>query len=568
MGGHASEGCGGHDFAPQPAETILLARRVISMQPDAAKDLDCVVIRGNRIIRVMRRDQMAEMRGPNTRVIDLGERVLLPGFVDVHAHSEVACRTAYETIDIRAPECGSIADVSDAFRTASAGRDRGDWLVGQGNLFFDRKLKEGRMPTREDLDKISRDTPIAVRAGGHITVLNSKGLEVAGIDRNYVPPAHSITGPPQVERDASGNPTGVVKEMDSILPFAKLARSQVKAALKEGLRQSFTEFGVTTIGEISESVEGIECLNDLAETGELPVSYRIYLWAPGTMKLLETVRWRNFIQMTAPDSLLRIQGVKLFSDGGYSAKSAAISCPYAHSGSCGHIAFPGHFFKQAYQLTQEAGLQLAVHANGDRAQEWLCEQLIALGGSAGGRTRLRIEHAGNYLPHRRTSDLWADAGIIPVPQPVFIYTFGEYFADYLGEPGKIGRFPLRSLIDMGWRLSGSSDVWIGSEREATNPLFSIWCCLKRQAYSGMLIDPHEAVTLEQALRMHTLDAAATMGEDDVRGSIAPGKFADIIALERDPFAVEVDELRKLKVDFVMSHGRVVLDRGTEKRAAA
>lgn len=164
------------------------------------------------------------------------------------------------------------------------------------------------------------------------------------------------------------------------------------------------------------------------------------------------------------------------------------------------------------------------------------------------------------MPQKRTADAWAEAGIIPVPQPVFLYTFGEYFPDYLGDYGRRGRFPFKSLLGQGWRLSGSSDVWIGSEREATNPLFSVWCCLKRQTYSGGFIDPEEAVTLAEALRMHTLDAAATLCEDDVRGSIAPGKFADIIALARDPFAVSIDDLRTLKVDYVMSMGREVFKR--------
>jgi predicted amidohydrolase YtcJ len=184
-----------------------------------------------------------------------------------------------------------------------------------------------------------------------------------------------------------------------------------------------------------------------------------------------------------------------------------------------------NIFFGAFKLSQKNGLQLAVHANGDRAQEWLCDLVQELGGASSGRTRMRIEHAGNFLPRPQTTAAWARAGIIPVPQPVFIYTFGEYFPDYLGTPGRIGRFPFRTLINDGWRLSGSSDVWIGSEREATNPLFSVWCCLARQTYSGEVIDLDEAITLEQALRMHTLDAAATMGEDDIKGSLAPGKFS-------------------------------------------
>lgn len=182
-----------------------------------------------------------------------------------------------------------------------------------------------------------------------------------------------------------------------------------------------------------------------------------------------------------------------------------------------------------------------------------------MGGASSGRTRMRIEHAGNFMPRQKTMEAWATAGIIPVPQPVFIYTFGEYFPDYLGDTGRIGRFPFKDLIAQGWRLSGSSDVWIGSEREATNPLFSVWCCVKRETYSGNYIDPEQAVTLEQALRMHTLDAAATMGEDDIRGSITPGKLADIIALDQDPFEVPVDDLRKIKVEYVLTQGRTALN---------
>ena len=230
-------------------------------------------------------------------------------------------------------------------------------------------------------------------------------------------------------------------------------------------------------------------MDDLANKLQLPLSMRIYLWAPGTLDINQACDWRNHIKLSAPAQSLRIQGLKLFSDGG-SARSAAVNCCYVGMGDfSGTIAFKQYFFERAYKKAQEAGLQIAVHANGDRAQEWICASVAGMGGSASGPTRLRIEHAGNFLPQKRTADAWAEAGIIPVPQPVFLYTFGEYFPDYLGDYGREGRFPFRTLLSEGWRLSGSSDVWIGSEREATNPLFSIWCCLKRQTYAGGYIDP-------------------------------------------------------------------------------
>lgn len=543
----------------RPTDSIVLGGKVLTMEPHARPDFEGVAIRDGRIVALLRRSETEAFVGENTRVHDLGARVLMPGFVDVHAHAEVLCRTNHSTIDCRAPEVSCVDDLFDVLAQGSKGTVKGDWIVGQANLFFDRKLHEGRLPLREELDRFSRDHPIAIRAGGHITVLNTKALEVSGIDRNYVPPSYSLTGPPQVDRDSNGDPTGIVREMDVLLPLPTVGAAQLKAALRDGIHQSFTRFGVTCIGEISETVTGIETFSELAEEGDLGAALRVYLWAPGTMKLEQAADWRRHIAIGANPADLRIQGIKLFSDGGFSAKSAAVSCPYVGTSGCGEIAFSKYFFRRAVELSQPAGLQLSVHANGNRAQEWLCEQLLQLGGADSGQTRMRIEHAANLMPRPETMDWWARAGIIPVPQAVFIYTFGEYFADYLGDFGRNGLFPFRSLIDQGWRLNGSSDVWIGSEREATNPFFSIWCALSRRAYSGAILDASEAITLDEALAMHTIDSAAALNEADMRGSLAPGKFADVIALNRDPHSATLDEIRHITADFVMARGRCVRD---------
>lgn len=276
-----------------PSERILLGGKVITMSQDADQHAQGIVIRGDRIVRLIRRDQVEQFRTPSTVITDLGDRTLMPGFVDVHAHAEVVCRTTFNTIDCRAPECSSIEDVSALLAKARDEKAPGEWIVGQGNLFFDRKLREGRLPTREELDSVSLEHPIAIRAGGHITVLNSKALEVAGIDRDYVPPEFSVTGLPIVERDENGDPTGVVKEMDTLLPLPGCDRSTLKSALKEGLFEYFTRFGVTTIGEISETVEGIQCMDEMACEGTLPVAMRVYIWAPGTMELDEACNWQE-----------------------------------------------------------------------------------------------------------------------------------------------------------------------------------------------------------------------------------------------------------------------------------
>jgi predicted amidohydrolase YtcJ len=543
------------------ADLVLVSNRVIWMSAGDPVTPGFVAVRDGDIVATGPREDAGRHVGPDTVLRDVGDAPVMPGFVDVHAHLEVAARTTYQTVDCRAPGCKDVPAVLEKLR-AHLGDAVDGWLVGQANLFFDQKLAEKRLPTRAELDSVSTEVAIVVRAGGHISVLNTPALKRAGIDRGYEAADYSITGMPTVERDEHGEPTGVVKEMDNLLPLPKLSGTALRAAIAEGVRDLFTANGVTTIGEISETVEGLREMDSLHRDGELGARLRVYLWAPGTVSLQEACTHRDWLGLTAPEELIRIHGVKMFSDGGYSAASAAVKQPYVHDGHhhCGEVALSAEQIGDALRRTAAAGLQLAIHANGDRAQEEVCQAIEAAGGPQPGAPAPRVEHAGNFLPEPEATELWRRAGIIPAPQPVFIYTFGDFFPTYLGDYGRLGRFPFRRLLDEGWPITGSSDVWIGSEQGATNPFFSIWCCLRRQSFFGETLDADQAVTLAEALRMHTINGARTLGESDRYGSIEPGKKADLIVLDRDPFGCSTDELLDVRVDTVFLGGRLVHDR--------
>lgn len=547
------------DLVPDgaPADRVIFADHMMTMGPHEVTGKGFVAVRDGRIAGVGPREHSEAFIGDDTTVHEMGAGCILPGFIDVHAHMEVACRTQYEAVDCRAPTCATVDDVLDQLSSHLAD-SRDGWLVAQGNLFFDRKLRDRRFPTREELDRVSRTTAIVIRAGGHLSILNSKALELADIGRHYVAPEETVTGTPVVLTDGAGEPTGVVKEMDNLLPFPRIEESQLPGALRDGANELFARYGVTTVGEISETTTGLDAMEAMHRRGTFPVRVNAYLWSPGTLDLQRACSPEDVFSWTVDRGLIRIQGVKLFADGGYSAANAAVHAEYViEPGSRGHLSLSAQQITEAVEMTWANGLQLAVHANGERAQEEVCAGIVSAGLRPDQLLRPRLEHAGNLLPNpTRTTAAWRDADIIPVPQPVFLYGFGDFYPDYLGDYGRRGRSPFRSLLADGWELTGSSDVWIGSEPQQTNPMFSVWCAVTRRSFMDDIIDPDEAVDVATALEMHTINGARVLGVDHERGSLEVGKAADVVVLDRDPRSAPSEALPKLRAQVVLMNGVV------------
>ncbi|MGY1635860.1 amidohydrolase [Geodermatophilus sp. SYSU D00742] len=550
------------------ADTVLLAGRALTMTGDGPVGPVAVAVRDGVLQAVVPRERAADHIGPDTVVLDAGGRTVLPGFVDPHAHAEVAAKAGWTMVDCRAPGCSSVGDVLDALRDG-LGSARDGWLVAQANLFFDQKLTDGRFPTRAELDSVSRDVAIVVRAGGHLSVLNSRALERCGIDDRYEAVTYSITGKPSVHRDAAGVATGIVTEMDKLLPLPQLSEEEQREAIETGIAGLFTRHGVTTLGEISESVAGLRMMDAAVAAGRIAPRLHVYLWVPGTVSLEEACDASTWSGLASAPDRFRIQGVKMFADGGYSAANAALTRPYALEGhGCGHMAVTAEELTEAVQRTRAAGLQLAVHANGDRAQREVCAAIVAAGPAPAGALRPRIEHAGNFVPdYAELTEAWRAAGIIPVPQPVFIQNFAEFLPTYVGEYARHRQFPFRRLLDDGWPISGSSDVWVGSEEQQTRPFFSVACAVRRRTFHGQVIAEQERISTLEALRMHTLGGATALGEEGTRGSLEPGKVADLVVVDRDPLAVPDDELAGIDVDQVFVAGESVHVRGPGLAAA-
>jgi predicted amidohydrolase YtcJ len=535
-------------MGPEARAQVLLGR-VLPLS-DGLKESGAVLVQGERIGEVAA--SLDELGAEGRRVLDFGDRTILPGFVDVHAHAEVACVAERTAVDCRTPEHRTIEDVLEELREALPRAEDG-WLIGRGNFFFDQKLEDRRMPTRADLDRLGGDVAIALRAGGHTTVLNSRAMERVNIEE-LMSMEQGMMGAAVVELDSGGQPTGVVSELDRALPLPDPDPETLKGWIEAELPRIFTAHGATTVGEISETLDGVTSMQELAAGGRLASRIQMYLWAPGTMSIDEACDWRSQGIEEVGDRF-GIRGLKLFADGGYTSQNAAVKSPFLSHGGKGKLNLTPDEVVEARRKADAAGLQLAVHTNGERAQELVCGALASMG-LPDDALPTRLEHAGNLVTEEATMEAWDKAAVALVPQPVFIYAIGDFLPAYLGEHAERGRFPFRTILDRGWELNGSSDVHLGSEPMLTSPLFGISCYVTREAYLGRPIEPEQAITLAEALRAYTIGGARLLGVDDRLGTLEAGKLADMVVLDRDITKVAEGDIRDVRVDHVFVGGEL------------
>jgi len=490
-------------------------------------------------------------------VVDVGGRSVVPAFVDPHIHLEHTASALFGTVDCHTPPNDSITELIATLRDNVDLRDaRGGWLVGQGGLFADRRFAERRMPTRADLDQVSTEVPVAVRFGFHVTILNSRALELAfeaGLDDKAG--GHIV-------RDASGEPTGGIHELYHQLPIAPLTDDQLRAAVRHTAEQQLTRHGVATIGEISNTAAELRALDGACAAGEIPQAVQLYLWTPGTRDrkvVLDVDDWSD-LRMDRPTSV-GVAGVKIFVDGGYSAAGAAVLKPYREDlfgpDQLGRLFYSDDELVELVREADAAGLQVVAHVNGERAQRQVCAAARTARGTGAGNPPVRLEHAGNVVTDFATLDAWEAAGAVPVAQAAFIWTMGDFIPDYLGEYSRSAMFPFRSMLEHGRRCASSSDG-AASEMAQFNPMFGVATAMRRLACTGNLVNPEERISLWDAVAMHTVDAAAAMGLSD-RGTLAGGQRADIAVLSADITESDPDALAQVEADGLMIGGKFVSD---------
>lgn len=530
----------------QEQPDLILKNGLLVTMDDRQPRAEALAIAGDRIVAVGSNDEVAALAGRGTKVVDLGGKTVTPGFIDGHCHPAVSGRMHLRMIDC---DLRSIAAIQAAVRERAAKTPPGEWVVGF--KYDDTKTAERRFITREDLDAAAPDHPVYIQhRGGHTAYVNSRALAKGGLSEASPDPQGGKLG-----RDpATGRLTGRLLERavdpfeKSIPAFGSTTREEDRAAVRL-ITQMFAKAGVTSSTDAYGAPDDLRAYQDARDAGEL--SARIYCMLGYTH--IDTMIAAG-VRTGFGDDWVRVGGLKQTCDGSISERTARLSEPYVgRPDDFGIIVMDADELYANARKAHAAGWQLGTHANGDVGIAMVCDLYERLQREMPRRDpRYRIEHCtviNDSLVARM-----AALGAIPTPFASYVYFHGEKMPEY-GEERLNRMFALRSFIDAGIRPTMGSDYPPGP----FEPMMALQSMVTRTALDGHAWGPKQKITVEEAIRVCTLNGAYASFEEHLKGSLEPGKLADLVVLGRNPLTEDPSTLVTVPVERTMAGGRWVYE---------
>jgi predicted amidohydrolase YtcJ len=484
---------------------------------------------------------------PGAKRVDLAGRTLIPGFNDAHVHIwKMGLLLTREVVANKAA-APDIESIIERFRDKADTLPAGTWIRGRG--YNEAELPERRHPTRHDLDAASPAHPIALtRTCGHMIVANTLALEKAGINRDTPNPPGGV-----IIRDTSGEPTGLLQEtamglLNRVIP--EPSDAEMADAIKAANRHQLS-LGMTSATDPLLTPFHLRVYHQLEAAGELTVRVNgMPIRRPdgGTETLPLPEKFNS--------DFLRIDTVKFFADGGLSGATAAISQPYKVTNDTGVLRFETDDLTQLMWEAHSAGYRIGTHAIGDVALDQVIGVYEALHHREP-RSDLhhRIEHLG--LPSAEHLRRCKAIHVIAVPQTVFLFALGTSFRRYLPDMFIARCYPVRAMLDAGLTIALSSDAPVVPD---DNPILGMKAAIDRLDPNGASIAPEQAITAAEALYGYTMGGAIASGDADNRGSITPGKWADLTVLSGDPLTMPPERLLDVRVEQTYVGGELVYER--------
>jgi predicted amidohydrolase YtcJ len=528
---------------PVYADLLIKSARVYTM--DGARPLaEAVAIVGNRILAVGSNSELKPLEGPATRVYDGTGTTVTPGFIDAHSHPDGVSEVTGADVNL-----GSIAEIKAAMHAQAAVTPPGQWVIG--NKYDDTKLSEERPVNRHDLDEAVPLQPAIVRhRGGHTAVVNSRGLEVAGITAKTPNPEGGSFG------REGGELTGFVAEtaLEDVVRKAGEWPEITRQVRQEGvayMSRAMVAAGLTSTTDAWGSVESLTAYQDARAAGELRT--RLSFMPYGPSALFTNLKSAG-IRSGFGDEWIRFGAVKYWADGSASERTMRMSTPFeGRPDDFGILTMSQAEIDAAVQDAVQSGWRVGIHANGDVTIDMvLTAYEQALQGWKGANPRFRIEHCSLVNPGLLTRI--RDTGSIPTPFYTYAHYHGNKWLDY-GADKMQWMFAHKSFLDYDIPVAPASDYTPGP----FEPLMAIQSMVTRKDFKGRVWGPDQKITVSQALKVCTLNGAYASMEEDIKGSIQPGKLADLVMLAADPHDVSVDEIKYIKILKTIVDGQAVYE---------
>jgi len=537
---------------------LVLVRGKIWTENPRQPEVEAVAIQGNRIVEVGDSDSVLKLAGPKTRVVDLKGRRVVPGFNDAHVHFYMG---GDGITSVQLHEASSAEEFRKRIADFAGHRPKGEWILN-GNWDHER-WTPAHLPTHELIDEVTNDHPVFVnRSDGHMCLANALAMKLAGVDRNTKDVPGGV-----IVRDADGNPTGIFKDaakglIERVLPHPSMEHilSALQAAQEYATENGVTsvqDMGVFTAQGVNTMVDVIRGYQILEKRGDLRVRVSTHLPLADWKRLASAGIMADF-----GNDKLQLGALKSFADGSLGSTTAWFFEPYSDAPETSGIPsqellHPEEMYREMRDADR-AGLQLAVHAIGDRAIRTILDMFEKLGRENGtSERRLRIEHAQHLSP----ADIprFAKLHVVASMQPYHAIDDGRWADKRIGRERVKTTYAFRSLLDAGAVLAFGSDWFVAP----MNPLAGIFAAVTRRTLDGKNADgwvPQQKISVREAVHAYTVGSAFASLEDRIKGSIEPGRLADLAVLSGDIFYMNPVEIENAKVDITIFDGKVIFER--------
>jgi predicted amidohydrolase YtcJ len=528
----------------EAADTIFVNGNIVTM--DAARTTAKALAVKNGLILFAGDEGVARaVTGGTTQIIDLRGRTVTPGLIDAHCHLSAAGLLGTAYVDVNFPAVTTIQQMQAKLAEWIARTPPGEWVVGSGWVTFD-----GRYPNKHDIDPVSPAHPVMViNQGGHMAVVNSLALEMAGVNASTPDP-----GTGRFLREANGEPDGTVLNHPAMDYFRKLwPRDMLSLDVMEtsilGPQARFASMGVTSFQDVyARDILRMQAYFNIAQRGEMTIRGQI-------MNVLEYIqeldgRIPAIEAMRVENDYMHFAGAKFQVDG-------ALEASYTHEPHNG-LAWNVTIWKpqdlnEAVKAFHDAGYQVALHTGGDAAVDMALDAIeAAMNANPRPDPRHRIEHSA--LNTDAAIQRQKDLGVVISTQPTLIRAFADGCFRIWGEERTQRLIPTRTWLDKGIPLCLSSDA---PSMPWWDPQSTLAASMLRYSMSGKPVGMDQAMTIDEAMYAHTMMGAYADFAEGKKGSLEPGKFADLIVWNDNPYSVKPAEILELTIDLTMIGGKIV-----------